>query len=165
MRSFDLPPLSNNGSGPLPPNKAGSAAAASSNAAAVAAFGAAVEEPAVRSFRVSPWVAMRFNGPVPERVNGRLAMLAFMYIAQREMETGQTVIQQALQLPTNYGAWPLVALMLVMVYAAFPPALAGAREENFGFFTVAAEKTNGRAAMLGLATLAALEWHSGFCFF
>jgi len=29
----------------------------------------------------------------------------------------------------------------------------------------AAEKTNGRAAMLGLAVLVALEWHSGFCFF
>lgn len=29
----------------------------------------------------------------------------------------------------------------------------------------AAEKTNGRAAMLGLAVLAALEWHSGFAFF
>ena len=31
--------------------------------------------------------------------------------------------------------------------------------------TVAAEKTNGRAAMLGLAVLTALEVHSGFCFF
>lgn len=32
---------------------------------------------------------MRFNG-VPERVNGRLAMMAFLYIARREMETGLT---------------------------------------------------------------------------
>lgn len=31
--------------------------------------------------------------------------------------------------------------------------------------TVRAEKVNGRAAMLGMAVLAALEWHSGFCFF
>lgn len=51
------------------------------------------------------------------------------------------------------------------VYATFPPALAGAREEDFFWFTVRAEKTNGRAAMLGLAVLAALEYHSGFAFF
>lgn len=38
---------------------------------------------------------MRFNGPVPERVNGRLAMLAFMAIAHREMETGLTSKQRA----------------------------------------------------------------------
>ena len=43
--------------------------------------------------------------------------------------------------------------------------IAGAREEDFFFMTVAAEKTNGRAAMLGFATLLALEVHSGFCFF
>ena len=47
------------------------------------------------TFRVSPWTAMRFNGPVPERVNGRLAMLAFMAIAHREMETGLTSKQRA----------------------------------------------------------------------
>ncbi|PSC69459.1 early light-induced chloroplastic-like [Micractinium conductrix] len=108
---------------------------------------------------------MRFNGPVPERVNGRLAMLAFMAIAHREMETGLTMLQQALALPHNYAAWPLLALMGLMVYATFPPALAGAREEDFFWFTVRAEKTNGRAAMLGLAVLAALEYHSGFAFF
>ena len=75
------------------------------------------------------------------------------------------VFQQALQLPTNYSAWPLIAFMLLTAYAAFPPALAGAKEEDFGLFSVRAEKTNGRAAMLGLAALAALEWHSGLCFF
>ncbi|KAI7835560.1 hypothetical protein COHA_010539 [Chlorella ohadii] len=95
----------------------------------------------------------------------RLAMLAFPYIVQQEMQTGQTVLQQAAALPHNLAAWPLLALMALTVYAAFPPALAGAIEEDFGFMSVAAEKTNGRAAMLGLAVLVALEWHSGFCFF
>lgn len=106
--------------------------------------------------------------------------------------------------------------MGLIVYATFPPALAGAKEvrvrstagarcglapaslpewwhqstaaascctpsspthrtcpfpfvfspqEDFGFMSVRAEKTNMRAAMLGLAVLTALEWHSGFCFF
>lgn len=156
MRSFDSPVPSSSGSS--------STSAAAAPATAVAAP-AAPGDASYRSYRVSPWAAMKFNGPVPERVNGRLAMLAFLYIAQHEAETGQTVLQQALNLPHNYGAWPLVALMLLMVYATFPPALAGAREEDFGIFSVAAEKTNGRAAMLGLAVLAALEWHSGFAFF
>lgn len=75
------------------------------------------------------------------------------------------MFQQAQQLPQDWTSWPFLAVCLLFVYAAFPPALAGAKEEDFSFFTVAAEKTNGRAAMLGLATLAALEWHSGFCFF
>lgn len=74
-------------------------------------------------------------------------------------------LQQAAALPHNYAAWPLLALMGLTIYAAFPPALAGAKEEDFGWMSVAAEKTNGRAAMLGLAALVALEWHSGFCFF
>lgn len=328
MRSFDSPIPSSNGSS--------SSTSATTSAAAPSAAAAAPASPgdaSYRSYRVSPWAAMKFNGPVPERVNGRLAMLAFLHIAQHEAETGQTgvsgpalapcghggrataalaaaastwqafclmllwtitdrctaclplsplplaaaappssrhplhalilppprppaVLQQALGLPYNYAAWPLVVLMLLMVYATFPPALAGAREEDFGIFSVvrqwglalpaltgtpaggkrpagpplkegcssacgpegqadgqvkqasrvwsclgachgiqrpapparadlstcrlengvihlaafllplqAAEKTNGRAAMLGLAVLAALEWHSGFAFF
>lgn len=75
------------------------------------------------------------------------------------------VIQQVQQIPQDWSTWPFIALCLLFVYAAFPPALVGAKEEDFGIFRVAAEKTNGRAAMLGLAVLAALEWHSGFCFF
>lgn len=39
------------------------------------------------------------------------------------------VIQQAQQLPHNYAAWPMLALMALFVYATFPPALAGAKEE------------------------------------
>lgn len=69
------------------------------------------------------------------------------------------------QLPHDWHSWPFLALCLLFVYAAFPPALVGAKEEDFGVFRVAAEKTNGRAAMIAMAVLAALEWHSGFCFF
>lgn len=46
------------------------------------------------------------------------------------------VLQQAAALPHNYAAWPLVALMALTVYAAFPPALAGAIDEDFGFMSV-----------------------------
>lgn len=81
MRSFDTPASSSNG---RIPNS--SSTSATSSAAAPVAPG----DPSYRSYRVSPWAAMKFNGPVPERVNGRLAMLAFLYIAQHEAETGQT---------------------------------------------------------------------------
>ena len=46
------------------------------------------------------------------------------------------VLQQAAALPHDYAAWPLLALMALTVYAAFPPALAGAIEEDFGFMSV-----------------------------
>lgn len=59
----------------------------------------------------------------------------------------RAVIQQVLQLPTNYGAWPLVALMLLIVYATFPPALAGAREEDFGIFSVVGFGGEGRGGV------------------
>ena len=46
------------------------------------------------------------------------------------------MLQQAAALPQHYAAWPLLALMALTVYAAFPPALAGAIEEDFGFMSV-----------------------------
>lgn len=205
-RSFDSPASTSAASTSATPTLQPLPSTSSTGGSAGAAAAAAAARP---SYRVSPWQAMAFAGPVPERVNGRLAMLAILYIARQEMLTGQTggfrawgmtcgavlcrrysrlawpassralfapltaphpsprpaVLEQAAALPTHYGAWPLLALMALLVYAAFPPALAGAREEDFGFMSVAAEKTNGRAAMLGLAALLALEWHSGLCFF
>lgn len=158
MRNFQ----SSNSSNGVPYSSTSSVASSTTVAVPLATPVAAPVTPV--SYRVTWWQAMRFNG-VPERVNGRLAMMAFLYIARREMETGLTVIQQAQQIPQDWSTWPFIALCLLFVYAAFPPALVGAKEEDFGIFRVAAEKTNGRAAMLGLAVLAALEWHSGFCFF
>ena len=87
MRSFDSPVPSSSGSS--------STSAAAAPATAVAAP-AAPGDASYRSYRVSPWAAMKFNGPVPERVNGRLAMLAFLYIAQHEAETGQTGLLSAI---------------------------------------------------------------------
>ncbi len=68
-----------------PPVQQQSAASTSGSGAAAPAA-----EAAVKSYRVSPWQAMKWGGPVPERVNMRLAMLAFPYIVQQEMQTGQT---------------------------------------------------------------------------
>ena len=39
------------------------------------------------------------------------------------------------------------------------------RVVDAGWFTPRAEITNARAAMLGFAVVAALEWNAGVCFF
>ena len=70
---------------------------------------------------------MRFNGPAPELINGRLAMLGFLMAAKGEIDTGLTVLQQAQQA----SLWQY-AFMLLWVYASMVPILKGARHEAFG---------------------------------
>ena len=104
---------------------------------------------------------MKFAGPAPETINGRLAMLAMLHVARVEAETGATVAQQAAQQPSL----PFAAFLLLFVYASSFPVKVGAREEDFFFFSVRAERVNGRAAMLGFAALLVLEHYAGACFF
>lgn len=112
--------------------------------------------PPSRSF----WDAMKFSGPAPELINGRLAMIGILAAAKHEAETGATVLQQALQA----SPW-LYAVLGLWVYASMVPIFKGVRHEAFGFFTPRAEITNGRAAMLGFAVLVALEYKAGVPFF
>lgn len=70
---------------------------------------------------------MRFNGPGPELINGRLAMLGFLLAARNEFQTGETVLQQSMHVP-----WPWLLLLAVVVYASLVPMLKGARHEAFG---------------------------------
>ena len=99
VRSFEAPPASSNGS--VPPLGQASFPSSGAMPSSSSSSGGAVAVPAApRSYRVSVWDAMKFNGPVPERVNGRLAMLAMIPIAQQEMATGQT------------GGWAACALRL-----------------------------------------------------
>lgn len=72
---------------------------------------------------------LKFNGPGPELINGRLAMLGFLAVAQGEVHTGNTVLQQALTTPV----WVYAGLLL-WVYASLVPMLKGARHEAFGKF-------------------------------
>jgi hypothetical protein len=71
MRSFEPP--SSNGSVPFgstAPYSSSRAASSSSPSAAAAAAAAPADAP-LPSYRLTWWQAMKFNGPVPERVNGR----------------------------------------------------------------------------------------------
>ncbi|RMZ54497.1 hypothetical protein APUTEX25_002073, partial [Auxenochlorella protothecoides] len=104
------------------------------------------------SFLLKGVPAMRFDGPAPERINGRLAMLAVITGVLEELRSGHGIIWQA-QHPN-----PLIAVsFLAIIYASLVPILKGAVYEDFGIFTVVAEKLNGRAAMIGFASLLALE--------
>ena len=103
---------------------------------------------------------MVFTGPAPELINSRLAMLAFIIASMTEAQTGELFVDQFLHSQIHeflfYGLW---------VWASMVPIMAGARSESFGVFTPRAEITNGRAAMLGIACILALEYKSGVPFF
>ncbi len=104
--------------------------------------------------------ALKFNGPAPEKINGRLAMMALAVVCRTEVLTGVAVLDQA-QSPS----WGVAAAMVLIVYASMVPIRAGAIDEPFGVFTPAAERVNGRLAMLAFAALVALEWYTGVPFF
>lgn len=87
-------------------------------------------------------------------------MLAFPLLVRAEMETGETILQQA-----AHPSWGVLAFMAVIVYASLVPIQKGAIEEPFGIFTPSAERWNGRMAMLALAVLISLEYKTGFAFF
>jgi hypothetical protein len=71
--------------------------------------------------------ALKFNGPAPEIINGRLAMVGILLLAGGEAETGRTaldLLQHAA--PLQYAGAAL------WVYASMVPILKGARHEAFG---------------------------------
>jgi hypothetical protein len=115
------------------------------------------------SRRVTAFQALKVTAPAPERINGRLAMAMFAPMALREMETSETVLQQFVHMD-----YRLALLSLVLVYASMVPAMAGCKDEDFGFMSVRAEKVNGRVAMLAWAAVIFLEEGLGrgqICFF
>lgn len=70
---------------------------------------------------------MKFNGPAPETINGRLAMIGFLTGAITEFQTGVPLEQQALT--TGPSTFIVAALF---VYASLVPILKAAKSEPFG---------------------------------
>ena len=70
---------------------------------------------------------MKFRGPAPEAVNGRLAMAGIVWGAISEARTGLPIIQL-------FGNSTLQILLFAAVisYASLIPILKGARSEAFG---------------------------------
>ncbi|GLC35541.1 hypothetical protein PLESTB_000196500 [Pleodorina starrii] len=101
--------------------------------------------------------AMRFAGPAPELINGRLAMLGVVGALGSELVTGKSVLAQFAAAPL-----PVLALVGALSAATLAPIVRGANlKEAFGPLTPQAEKVNGRVAMLALAALLAIEVSRG----
>ncbi|PNH01816.1 Carotene biosynthesis-related protein CBR, chloroplastic [Tetrabaena socialis] len=104
---------------------------------------------------------MSFAGPAPELINGRLAMLGVVSALGAEFATGESVLTQFADAPL-----PILAVAAALIFASLTPMLKGANlTEAFGPLTPSVEITNGRAAMLGLAALLAIEAIKGASLF
>jgi hypothetical protein len=95
---------------------------------------------------------MAFAGPAPEIINGRLSMLGFVAAMAAELSSGEGVLKQWSDEPT------LIALTFILFSAgSLVPMLRGSTGQKLGPFTPQAEMLNGRAAMMGFASLLAFE--------
>lgn len=96
--------------------------------------------------------AHKFSGPIPEVVNGRLAMLAFSAALGAELFTGVGVVDQFKQ-----AILPVVGLYVAIWVASALPVFKGFKQQKEGSFNFKNELINGRAAMLGFAILLGFE--------
>ena len=87
-------------------------------------------------------------------------MLMFIPLMQREMATGETVVEQF-----SRPDWKLVLAALIVCYATIVPSLKGVIDEDFFCFSVRGERLNGRLAMLGWLGLIIAETYARACFF
>jgi len=100
-----------------------------------------------------------FGGPVPERINGRLAMVGFVAAMAVELYRGQDLSVQI----SNGGIPWFLGTTILLTFASLIPLLKGVSVESKsdGFMTSDAEMWNGRFAMLGLVALAFTEYMNG----
>lgn len=70
---------------------------------------------------------MKFNGPAPEIINGRLAMLGIIAAAVNEVKYSETVAQQVPHVLVR-----VVLMTLLVSYSSLIPILKGAKSEAFG---------------------------------
>lgn len=105
---------------------------------------------------------MSFSGPAPELINGRLAMLGMSTAILLEPKTGETALALARDYPFTIGV-----LFALFTFATFVPLRKKETPESksTGIFTAQAELINGRAAMLGFASLLAVEASKHTAFF
>eukprot|EP00798_Chlamydomonas_sp_ICE-L_P025048 gene25048-biopygen19498 len=95
---------------------------------------------------------MNFDGAGPEIINGRLAMVGFVAALGAELSSGQSVLRQIGDEPTLINI-----TFLLFIAASLIPLTKSKKPEAYGPFTPNAELINGRAAMIGFASLIVFE--------
>ncbi|KZV16213.1 Early light-induced protein [Dorcoceras hygrometricum] len=102
---------------------------------------------------------MAFDGPGPERINGRLAMLGFVAAIAVELTRGQNIFSQI----QNGGIMWFIGTTALFSIASLVPLFKGvsADSRSGGVMTSDAELWNGRLAMVGLIALAYTEYIKG----
>ncbi|KAL3152974.1 hypothetical protein ABBQ38_012004 [Trebouxia sp. C0009 RCD-2024] len=117
---------------------------------------------------------MAFSGPAPERVNGRLAMLAFVAVAFGELTTGKSVLEQVPTVPFR-----IIFVSLMISVASIVPKYSSGTSLNelteaasktglppvLRFFNKTHEVWLGRVAMLGFTGLIIVELIKGGALF
>ncbi|KAL2620460.1 hypothetical protein R1flu_000665 [Riccia fluitans] len=100
---------------------------------------------------------MRFDGPAPETINGRLAMLGITWAFAAEIMSGQSVVQQIVN---GTGLIWFLAVAPIFIAASFVPIFGWNESPDsraFGPFNAKAERWNGRAAMIGFLSIILTE--------
>ncbi|KAF6176617.1 hypothetical protein GIB67_034479 [Kingdonia uniflora] len=100
------------------------------------------------SKKVSPKFSdlLAFNGPAPERINGRLSMTGFVAAIAVELVRGDDLVTQL----ANGGLPLFVGTSVILYLASLAPLFKGISVElkSDGVMTSGAEMWNGRLAML-----------------
>ena len=111
---------------------------------------------------------MKFTGPAPELINGRLAMLGFTAAMGAECTSQETFVQQFSDAPVTIlavSALLVVASLIPMVRGSAILDDGGGEGVRPGGFNITNELINGRAAMLGLSIMIAYETITGAALF
>lgn len=94
------------------------------------------------------------DGPAPETINGRMAMVGIIWALVAERLTGLTVMEQLFN-PITSGLLYFGAVVQLFTIASVIPILNGESTDarRWGPFNAKAERWNGRLAMIGFAAL------------
>jgi hypothetical protein len=100
-----------------------------------------------------------FDGPAPETINGRLAMLGVVSGLLLEGVTGQGLLQQT----ADHPIFVFASFVLISIATYIPLIKGYTRKEAFAtsFWSPKAENWNGRLAMLGFTAMILTEAISG----
>ncbi|KAI5057673.1 hypothetical protein GOP47_0027688 [Adiantum capillus-veneris] len=94
------------------------------------------------------------DGAAPETINGRMAMVGFVWALVAEKMTGLTVVEQLFNPATSGVLW-FGAVVQLFTLASIIPFVNGESTDarRWGPFNARAERWNGRLAMIGFAAL------------